>query len=372
MKELKDQLIQKYENLLLKAQMHKMPEREMTIFDTAFRKHHENPTTELLSFFLDPDKAHNLGISFYKGFIAAIKENNNQYKDFDFGDFIQVQTEEITEQGKRIDLWLETNTALIIVELKVNNAQNNPFLDYVAWGKNQVKRTKKELLKIVLCIEGECTVKDWFGLSYWDLSQNIRTYLGAIAIEKSLSKWSIFARDFLLHLENFYNLLETDMDRIQFVISNMKKIQELVELREAVYQEIIQHIENSYNNVFDEENNLKIQRDNSQGSQVKAWRFKNTKFKSESDIVLYLNLDTEPMNCEVWLCMDQRSSELDRFLAREVKKGKFSSFITSTKNERDNRYRSICWSFENYELNEITDLIIQNQKILNKVEFELK
>ncbi len=34
MVELEEQLIQKYENILLKAQQYKTPEREMTIFDT--------------------------------------------------------------------------------------------------------------------------------------------------------------------------------------------------------------------------------------------------------------------------------------------------------------------------------------------------
>jgi hypothetical protein len=52
MAELDDKELQRYENLLLKAQQYKIPEREMTIFDTALKNHHENPITELLSFFL--------------------------------------------------------------------------------------------------------------------------------------------------------------------------------------------------------------------------------------------------------------------------------------------------------------------------------
>ena len=60
MQEIEDQLIQKYENLLLQAQQYKKPEREMTIFDTALKNHHENPITELLSFFLDPNEKHQL------------------------------------------------------------------------------------------------------------------------------------------------------------------------------------------------------------------------------------------------------------------------------------------------------------------------
>ena len=46
MQKLQDQDIQKYENLLLKAQKYKIPEREATFFDFALRKYHENPTTE--------------------------------------------------------------------------------------------------------------------------------------------------------------------------------------------------------------------------------------------------------------------------------------------------------------------------------------
>ena len=73
MYEIEDQLIQKYENLLLKAQQYKKPEREMTIFDTALNNHHENPITELLAFFLNPNEKHGMGSSFYNGFIEAIK-----------------------------------------------------------------------------------------------------------------------------------------------------------------------------------------------------------------------------------------------------------------------------------------------------------
>lgn len=40
-----------YKDLLLQATKYQKPPREKTFFDTAIRKHYENPTTELLSFF---------------------------------------------------------------------------------------------------------------------------------------------------------------------------------------------------------------------------------------------------------------------------------------------------------------------------------
>lgn len=51
MAEIEEQFIQKYENILIKTQQHKTPEREMTIFDTAVNNHYENPITELLDIF---------------------------------------------------------------------------------------------------------------------------------------------------------------------------------------------------------------------------------------------------------------------------------------------------------------------------------
>ena len=188
MSEIEDHLVQKYENILLKAQQYKMPEREMTIFDTALKNHHENPITELLAFFLDPNGKHNLGDSFYNGFIASIKASE-KYQDFDFGGFLNLSTQQITDNGKFIDLWFETDTALVIVEVKVYHDQNNPFKDYVTWGKKKLKELngknkkdlslQKELITIVFCPNGECYTDGWLGLSYRNLTTEVKNQLGA-------------------------------------------------------------------------------------------------------------------------------------------------------------------------------------------------
>lgn len=138
MAELDDKELQRYENLLLKAQQYKIPEREMTIFDTALKNHHENPITELLSFFLNPNEKHGLRTSFYDGFINSLNDKK-EYEDFDFGSFLKVSTQQKTDKGNFIDLWVETDTSLIIVEVKVYHYQKNPFQDYLAWGRKKLK-----------------------------------------------------------------------------------------------------------------------------------------------------------------------------------------------------------------------------------------
>jgi hypothetical protein len=90
-------------------------------------------------------------------------------------------------------------------------------------------------------------------LAYNDLTLEIRTALAHEFFKISINKWGIFARDFLLHLDSFVDLLETNMESINFVVQNMKKIQELVELRDSVYQEIIDYINNEIKNKLGED-----------------------------------------------------------------------------------------------------------------------
>ncbi len=143
MQDIEEKLIHKYEKILLEAKLNSPKESEVTIFDTAFRKHHENPTTELLAFFIDPNEAHDLGLIFYDGFISSLKDIDDDLEEFDFGSFQKIGIEQTVADLKRIDLWLETEKTLILVELKINHKQNNPVSHYEAWGKKEAKYGNK-------------------------------------------------------------------------------------------------------------------------------------------------------------------------------------------------------------------------------------
>ena len=63
-----------FTQLLDSAKKFKAIPREKPFFDTAIRSHYENPTTELLEFFLNPQESHELGEVFWKGFSDVVVE----------------------------------------------------------------------------------------------------------------------------------------------------------------------------------------------------------------------------------------------------------------------------------------------------------
>ena len=101
-----------------------------------------------------------MGHSFFRGLESAIAKKNILSS---LGAFESVETEVVTQNGKRIDLLVETDTALIVIECKIYHHQNNPFDEYTAFGNERIsKKTQhsapKTLIKLVLCLDGNVSV----------------------------------------------------------------------------------------------------------------------------------------------------------------------------------------------------------------------
>lgn len=371
MQDLEDPLIQKYENLLLKAQKIKVHKREATFFDFAIRKHHENPTTELLSFFLDPNEAHGLNDTFYQGLIKAIQE---EVSPQDFGSFQDLAIEYVTDDNKRIDLWVETETTLIVIEAKINNQQNNPVKSYQKWAKERVKNTKKSIIYMILNVDGKTHFKDWTALSFEVLSHYIRDFLAKQSLNNPLNKWFILAREFLLHLENYTETVETNMEVINFVMGHYNNIQKLFELREKGYEAIKNHILNQLHASF-ENSTFKVIQEQRFKKECKGWRFVKEGINTNSDMVLLIYYEQNPM-VEVWLCFDTTNKEknIAGKISSKLKrsKDKFKELIDWTKSDEDTKinenYISICWELKSFDLEQITNVLTEIQKVLNEFE----
>lgn len=376
MRKLSENEIQKYENLLFKAKEYKIPEKELTIFDTALKNHHENPTTELLSFFLDPEQKHGLETSFYDGFIDAIK-HYDEYKLFEFGQIITLETQQSTQDGKYIDLWIETDTALIIVEVKVHHIQNNPFKNYIKWAESKLKEinkdrtdleSKKRLVPLILSPNGKSNISGWTGISFTDFTEMVQSTLGFQIIKNPLSKWALFARDFLLHLNSFNELLDTDMESLKFVVDNMSNIQDLVTLRENVYQEIIDHINNEIQQSIGETYQVGLRRHT--WGNTPAFRFIGNNWKDWSDTVLNLHIGDSPMGCKVNMYIHLPTDNIVEKAQSLLKSSPFP--VTKQWYEQKNKYWGTSWEFNSFDLDDVTKLIVFTQNILNHVETELK
>ncbi|WP_168406216.1 PD-(D/E)XK nuclease family protein [Acinetobacter indicus] len=141
---------QHFQTLLENAKKFKKQPREKTFFDTAIRNHYENPTTELLEFFLNPRESHELGDVFWKGFSDIVQAEVGKGSQISIGQIERLERECVTHSGNRIDLMLETDSHLLLVEAKIYHHQNNPFHDYVKYAKTRTKG--KETLGWLCCI----------------------------------------------------------------------------------------------------------------------------------------------------------------------------------------------------------------------------
>lgn len=217
-------------SLLEQAKKHFKPEKEKTFFDIGLRGHYENPTTELLAFYLNPNNCHGLGQAFLNGLLKAANIDIEE-----FGNFESIEREHSLDGG-RIDLLLTGEMGAIVIECKVFAHQNNPFKAY----KEYIERSfsnKKHKHFIVLSIDGSCQDNGWSGLSYAEFINATKPYLGETLIKNQLNKWAVLALELITHLERLKEDL-MNQETFKFVQENLQDIRKLAVMENDFYNSI--------------------------------------------------------------------------------------------------------------------------------------
>ncbi|MGP4846327.1 PD-(D/E)XK nuclease family protein, partial [Marinobacter sp. 1Y8] len=352
--------------------------KELTLFDVGARGHFENPTTELLSFFLDTTKAHNLEDCFFKG-IKYLLENKNKMATF--GSLENVETEVSTAKGNRIDLLIETKNALIIVECKIYHEQNNPFDDYTSYGMQRIKDNKKEdeqdktLVQIVLCLDGRIddVIKSngWYGISYQKLVEAIEPYLSKALLDNPYNKWGLFAREFLLHLKELDNVGEISKDEIEFLTEN---INDYFKLSEYLYKDIIPKIAAKIN--IDLRNSLQ---GFSGKTKIDKWnyyepyiRFYNERWvNSSSGVVFCIRKDdkSNEMTFTIHIEFYDNLGDLLIKLEEIIKEYRVDPSLYDKKLQNNNVW--FMWKYNEFSITEVSKRIIELMKILDDYELNI-
>jgi hypothetical protein len=170
--------------------------KERTLFSLGGREHYENPASDLLAFFLSPGEAHGFKALFLQTFLECMQL---EPADFDFTD-VTVNREEQTHEGGRIDLVLRGLGWILLIENKIYHEQVNPFASYEAYGRSRLDG--KTPLMAILSPEGKSVDPKWKAVSYKDYCAALRNRFAIALFEQAYSKWVVFAREFVLHLEN--------------------------------------------------------------------------------------------------------------------------------------------------------------------------
>lgn len=350
--------LEKCREFLDHAKGYFMPEVEQTFFDVGLRGHYENPTTELLAFFLDPNNAHGLGDYFLCGLFDALELD---YKES--GSFILVSREVQTEVG-RIDLLIEMENTVIIIECKINHHVNNPLACYESYAGTTFKNKPNKVF-VLLSITGEGLSKSgdnsyfWEGVSYENLALNIKKYMPD---NVDCNKWQILARELLLQFKN-YGVIKMDKEKFEFALTNLESINQLKMLEDALYTEVVKRVEHRLAEI--KPRNIRV-RHQVWDKTSKVIRFSLDDWQGEHDCALCFNKDVnKPFMIRTWVVesnekiFSENLSGIPSKLYFDVKSGESETY-------KGNRWPR--WDWWSKEIESAIELISQLILALDKIE----
>ncbi|WP_415668901.1 PD-(D/E)XK nuclease family protein, partial [Vibrio rarus] len=242
-------LLNKYRNL-------PVIESEKTIFDIGTRGHFENPTSDIIAFFCNSTEQHGMANLFGNSIIELI--NRNSDKNITETSLpITCDREVSTENNKRLDLVLEYNDYFVIIEVKVEHDQVNPFNEYESYGEKLGSEFNKEVFYAILSPSGKVNdpsvAQRWVGISFNDLKTTVSKNLHTHFMLSEINKWVFVLRDFLLHLERLA-MQKNKNPNFTFALENMAEISGMWDLLiDGLYDlntQITNQCKEQFGNVF--------------------------------------------------------------------------------------------------------------------------
>lgn len=187
---------------------------EKNIFSIGGRGHYENPISDILSFFIDPQDQHGFGDVFLRAFFCYLKE---------YPDVLQLNStprrEESTSLGNRLDIVAESDDWILVIENKIRHSVVNPFHDYANYIKKNYKN-KDKFYFVVLSINKEVMPEDWINITYSELFDFVRNELSKDMLLHSLNKWHVILREFILSIESEYKDNKMQNEKFSFAQEN--------------------------------------------------------------------------------------------------------------------------------------------------------
>ena len=202
----------KYDSLLKGLKTHPPRGRESNLFSIGGRGYYENPTTDMLAFFLDPTGEHDLG-NLVLSCILECLQLNNVSPSLERPPI----REYYTYESNRIDLVLEGENWVIAIENKLMHKLINNLVDY----KSSItdRFVDKEKHFVVLSLREEKPKEPWKCLRYEDFIHLLKARFGENLVSSGFTKWAIFLREFILNIESY---MASNMDSKDFEFARTK------------------------------------------------------------------------------------------------------------------------------------------------------
>lgn len=241
--------IVRIESLLQEVRKYAFSPKEMTIFSVeGIIGHDENRTSDLLCFFLDPDEDHGLGPLFLWAFFACLKIDR---RDILFED-VKARTRDMTSDGKFPDFLIFGRDWLLIIENKIGAQNPNPLDSYEKYAEEYFPSKSPHFA--ILSKDGRESRKfpNWKAISYTDYCDTLKCEFAKAVFNRPLTKWQVFAREFILQLEN--TLSNTAMaltpEQTTFVEAKLKDIADLKMLTDCYTKELLDELSETVQKAF--------------------------------------------------------------------------------------------------------------------------
>ncbi|MFR9543082.1 MAG: PD-(D/E)XK nuclease family protein, partial [Rikenellaceae bacterium] len=154
-----------------------------TLFDVMKQPHLENVWSNIYAFFFNPEEDHGFGNLFLRTLVELIKEK--QYgRDFTemIDEYIDVKTEDSTEDSKRLDVALQSDNCAILIENKVYaDLYNNLgvyWRNYPQYDENHKQGVVLSLYPKTISLEGrgkelDHDPKKWVNITHLELMERV-------------------------------------------------------------------------------------------------------------------------------------------------------------------------------------------------------
>ena len=215
----------------------KIKERSgMTFLEIAKCPHLENVWSNILSFYLNPNKEHNL----FELILKSVFETANKEVTINNFKNIQVKTEYPTILGKRIDIVVFADNFILGIENKVNAGLYNDLEDYSNTIEDLAKPQDIPVYKIVLSKNKNNPSNGFINIIYSDLIKNIKKNIGDFTAYSD-TKYLIFLFDFLKNIENDINSqsMIDNLEVINFFHNNIDKVNRLLEYHNKFNSDLV-------------------------------------------------------------------------------------------------------------------------------------
>lgn len=198
----------------------------------------EERCSQILRFYLDPNGPHRLKSLLLHSLLHVIHRSEISFSP----SITKVQTEEMTDDGKYIDITVITDTMAIAIENKIRANLYNPLESYVSYiHKNYADKEYK--LFVLLSVRSLCNdelrkLQDngYIYVNYAKLFFAIKLHLGTYALDADQA-YLTFLLDFMRTIENrYYN---RNMELKQFFYNNRSDIDRLIWHYEAFKKDIL-------------------------------------------------------------------------------------------------------------------------------------